>query len=317
MPRILVLLLALSLGACRAAPPAAASPGLAAASPSLVAPGRLLAVGDLHGDLANARRALQLAGLIDEGDRWSGGDAWVVQTGDLTDKGPDTRAVLDLWMSLERQAAEAGGRAIVLTSNHEALNVAGQSHYVAPEDLLAFLPARAAGLAATRADLEEGARLRREALGPEGVYGRWIAGHDAIAVVNGVVFLHAGLEPARAARGIAALNAEIRAALAAGRYEGEVRDRDGPLWYRGFVQDPEFLACPRLAASLRDVGATRMVVGHTPEADGRIGARCGGRLLDIDTGISRAMGGHPSALDLTGGDARALLPDGVADLPDP
>ncbi len=321
MPRIFVLLpLILSLVGCNGGPPTASRIEVGPRARALVAPGRLVAIGDLHGDLARTRQVLRMAGLVDEADRWIGGNSWVVQTGDLTDKGPDTRAVLDLWMSLEKEAAAAGGRAIVLVSNHEALNVTGVSGYVSDDDVLDFLPAgntdRTAG-EATVAELEEGAEARRVALGPQGVYGRWIASHDAIVVVGDTVFLHGGLTPEQATRGLPALNAEIRAYLAAGRYEGLLEDREGPLWYRGYLRDAEDHACPRLARALAIVGAKRMVVGHTPQTDGRIGTRCGGRLIAIDTGIAAVMGGAPSALELTGGDAKAMHADGVVDLPDP
>lgn len=43
------------------------------------APERLVAIGDLHGDLQKARRALRLAGVVDEKDRWVGGKTVVVQ----------------------------------------------------------------------------------------------------------------------------------------------------------------------------------------------------------------------------------------------
>ena len=48
---------------------------------------RIVAFGDVHGDLEAARGALRLAGAIDEQDRWSGGDLIVVQTGDKLDSG--------------------------------------------------------------------------------------------------------------------------------------------------------------------------------------------------------------------------------------
>ena len=40
---------------------------------------RIIAIGDLHGDLEKARRAFRLGGLIDENDRWVGGTTTAVQ----------------------------------------------------------------------------------------------------------------------------------------------------------------------------------------------------------------------------------------------
>ena len=62
-----------------AAPHAPAPPP----EPPLVLPAvpRLVAIGDLHGDLAKARRAFRLAGLVDEQDNWAGGTTTAVQVG--------------------------------------------------------------------------------------------------------------------------------------------------------------------------------------------------------------------------------------------
>ena len=43
----------------------------------------LFAIGDLHGDYDKGLEVLRLCGLIDEAGHWSGGDATLVQTGDL------------------------------------------------------------------------------------------------------------------------------------------------------------------------------------------------------------------------------------------
>jgi hypothetical protein len=46
---------------------------------------------------------------------------------------------------------------------------------------------------------------------------------------------------------------------------------------------------------LARLGVRRLVVGHTPQASGRAAARCEGRLLLLDTGMSSGMLGSPAA----------------------
>lgn len=47
---------------------------------------RIVAVGDLHGDLPNALKVLQLANVIDTDGNWSGEVDFFVQTGDIIDR---------------------------------------------------------------------------------------------------------------------------------------------------------------------------------------------------------------------------------------
>ena len=61
---------------------------------------RIVAFGDVHGDLEAARGALRLAGAIDEQDHWIGGDLIVVQTGDQLDRGDQEQEILDLFERL-------------------------------------------------------------------------------------------------------------------------------------------------------------------------------------------------------------------------
>ena len=102
-----------SAGGSAAAPvppaPAASAPAPAAATGCTIAreswrfPAvpRVIAVGDVHGDLAAARRALRLARVVDEDDQWVGGATWVVQVGDQLDRGDDEQAILDWFERLE------------------------------------------------------------------------------------------------------------------------------------------------------------------------------------------------------------------------
>ena len=92
-------------------------------------PTPLFAIGDLHGDLEQSQAALRLLGLVDEAG-WAGGNATLVQTGDLVDRGPDSLPLLRYWWDLKTQAHAAGGRVVTLLGNHEALNMEGDLRYV-------------------------------------------------------------------------------------------------------------------------------------------------------------------------------------------
>ena len=96
---------------------------------------RVVAVGDVHGDLTAFRAILKDAGLVDDRGAWTGGDAVLVQTGDLIDRGPSTRGVLDFVMALEKDAAKSGGSVVVLLGNHEVMNMTGDLRYVAAREL--------------------------------------------------------------------------------------------------------------------------------------------------------------------------------------
>lgn len=60
---------------------------------------------------------------------------------------------------------------------------------------------------------------------------------------------------------------------------------DGPLWYRGNVGCGELIEEHKLEAALEAIGATRVVVGHTPTPNRKVLQRFDGRLIEIDTGM--------------------------------
>src|SRR5205085_7883861 len=64
---------------------------------------RVVVIGDLHGDYGKFHDQLSQAGLINARDAWSGGAAHLVQLGDVPDRAPDTRKILDLLIRLEPQ----------------------------------------------------------------------------------------------------------------------------------------------------------------------------------------------------------------------
>ncbi|KAF7321685.1 Adenylate cyclase [Mycena kentingensis (nom. inval.)] len=98
----------------------------------------IAAVGDLHGDLGNARKVLQFAGVVDELGNWSGNADFFVQTGDIIDRGDDTIKLFAWMEKLRVQAAAVGGVVLSHLGNHEVMNAIGDWRYVYPSELATF-----------------------------------------------------------------------------------------------------------------------------------------------------------------------------------
>lgn len=221
---------------------------LLAASPTMRAqsdaPGRVVAIGDVHGSLDGFRAVLKAAGLIDAADHWAGGTATFVQTGDVTDRGAGVRGVLDLLMALEREAPAQGGRVLPVLGNHEAMNLVGELRDATPDICASFagpdaLKVRDDAWKSYERLVKHRARVRkgeqplgltrakdgflasygpgcveyRLALGPGGVYGKWLRQRPIAVKVGRSVFMHAGAPPATTAS-IDALNTQARDEIA-------------------------------------------------------------------------------------------------------
>ena len=298
--------------------PASASqaPAAPAEAPSLPArfpaPARLVAIGDVHGDLAATRRALRLGGAIDEQDRWVGGSLVVVQTGDQLDRGDDEQAILDLFERLRVEATAAGGAFHALNGNHELMNVAGDLRYVTPGGFADF-----EGIEGLRLDdpalarLPPQARPRAAAFLPGGPYARLLAQRNTVVVVGASVFVHGGVLPRHVPRGVADLeriNADVRQWLVGGDDHGtlerDVMPEDGVVWTRLYAGD-DAQACEQLGQALGRLQVERMVVGHTVQQHG-ITAGCDGKVWRIDVGLAAHYGGPTQVLVIEGEEVQPL-----------
>ena len=76
---------------------------------------------------------------------------------------------------------------------------------------------------------------------------------------------------------------------------------NGPLWHRGSVRCKSLLEIPVLQSALDNLGAARVVVGHTPTADRRVHKLRNDRLVMLDTGmLVGSYQGRPAALIIEG-----------------
>lgn len=271
------------------------------------APARVVAIGDLHGDLEATRKVLKLAGAIDEKDAWVGGALVVVQTGDQIDRGDDDRKILDLFDRLAESAKKAGGDVIALVGNHELMNSAFDFRYVTPGAYVAFADMNLQNAAPTVLALDPAQRARAFAFAPGGPYARLLAHRPVVARVGDSIFVHGGVLPKHVRYGLDRINDETRAWL-----EGRQKDppknvmaEDGPVWTRMYSAAPGREECKQLEETLSLLNAKRLVMGHTPQKPG-IQPACDKRAWRIDTGLAKFYGGPSQALELRGDDAKVL-----------
>lgn len=265
---------------------------------------RIVAIGDIHGDYNQLTKALQLGGLVDQKNSWTGGKTHLVQTGDVFDRGSESRKCLDLLMALEKEAAAAGGMVHVLLGNHEGMRLGGQSR---DKDL-------------TPAEIESygGQEEMQKAVSPEGKYGAWIRKHNAVIKINDTLFLHAGLSARYATTSLDDLDQRVRDGLKNAKTSGLARDSAGPMWYRG-LSDPEksdeATVVKEMETITKTYGVRRVVVGHTVTRNGVISTRGNGQLVMIDVGM--VFGGKASCLVIERDKFFAVNEKGKTELPPP
>jgi hypothetical protein len=288
-------------------------------APRRTAKGRVVAIGDLHGDLGAARRALRLAKVVDESDRWIGGDCAVVQTGDLLDRGDEERPLLEWFERLSTIAHQGGGALYRLNGNHEVMNVSGDMRYVTAKGFLAFAEYAQHPLPVGLQEVPEAQRGRMMAFLPGGPWALRLAQYSVVLIVNDSVFSHGGLLPKHVDYGLDRINNEISSWMrGTGRLSPLVVSDDAPFWSRAYGESVSDADCKMLEGLLARLSVKRLVVGHTPQKDG-ISFACDRRVVRIDVGLSHYYGNNPpSVLEINGDQVTVLTekpPTGTVSAP--
>ncbi|KIO20464.1 hypothetical protein M407DRAFT_81550 [Tulasnella calospora MUT 4182] len=289
----------------------------------------IVAVGDLHGDYPNMMTVLKMAKVVSENGTWTGNVDYLVQTGDIVDRGDDTLKMYRYLENLRVQAQKAGGDIRSHFGNHEVMNLIGDWRYVPQKEILTFGGVEARQQMLSRGWLGQTWRANytittrlplHPSLGPINTdYDPEKAGRLQDISHAAVSFLHGGLSPTYEdltpyPSRINSLGASLVKKLqerrplpaphppnqypglppATTQAEHELYGGNGPLWYRGWAMDKDAVVCKKVDAVVEKLGVRRLVMGHTPNFTGIV-SRCGGKILLIDTGISHAYGGVLSA----------------------
>lgn len=201
---------------------------------------RIFALGDIHGDYKRLVALLNEVHLLGPEGAWNGGDSTLIITGDFTDRGPEVKKVMDLLMSLQEEAEEAGGEVRTLFGNHEMMNIIGDFRYVSDAAYASFADEKSevrreeawnqyveiSQKNARRSKLEKpvfdqqakeawfethplGFFEYRDAMGPRGRYGRWLREMPVVEKRDRIIFLHGGIHPSIADLDLDEINKKI------------------------------------------------------------------------------------------------------------
>ena len=193
---------------------------------------RIVAVSDIHGAYDALVVTLQEAGVIDDSLAWNGAETHLVITGDLLDRGPDSRRLMDLIMRLEGEAVHTGGQVHQLLGNHEVMNLIGDLRYVSIPEYAAFSDEESAqerdqwyqrfrrsqpadtDELTLRSEFDEKAPPgffgHRREFRNNGFYGKWLLEKPLMIVINDTAFVHGGVPPYVAEHGLAGVNGKLK-----------------------------------------------------------------------------------------------------------
>jgi hypothetical protein len=305
--------------------------GQAGAAPNVVA------IGDIHGDLEALLTILRQRKLIDVDGNWTGGKTNLVMLGDLNDRGPDTRVIMDLLMNLEKQAPGSGGKVVSVLGNHELMVLQGDLRYTSPNEIRQFKdvksgvargePSKNWAMMTDVAKKTAGVELKTfknidpayfgsdqplnaddiktfvKVFHGDNVYSRWLGQRPAIVKVGDTLYLHGGLGTWALLENQETVNKNVAAWVSYFQGKGPQPPEDTE-WVLSDVgplwsRDLANGKYPEswVDAILKAYGAKRIVVGHTPKD--KITSEYHGKVICADSGITTAYGGKLSSVQIS------------------
>ena len=247
---------------------------------------KIVVIGDIHADYEILLAVLKKAGLINDKLEWIGGKTYLVMIGDLVDgkaridnwNGDSDVKVINFLGKLIKKAKRKGGDVIILLGNHEFMNIRGNFNYSGDHGIR-----------------EMGGELNRLKYFNSKFLS--FANKCFLAVnIGGWIFCHAGIVPEISKKySIPKLNTMLVKFLS-----NQMNLHEDNVFFEiisgenGILTTREFginnINCKRLLATLENLNANHMVVGHTVQE--KVNDICNKKLWRVDVGLSRAFGNN-------------------------
>ncbi|XWV25020.1 hypothetical protein QJ856_gp0758 [Tupanvirus deep ocean] len=266
---------------------------------------RIIAIGDIHGDLDLAIKSFKLAKLIDDDFNWIADppDTVVVQVGDQIDscrpipnvydchnkKYPEDSAddvnILNFFDKMHEKASNHGGAVYSLLGNHELMNAQGKFQYVSYDNFYNFQ------YIDDNKNVYQGPNGRKDAFEPGGPLAIKLAcTRPSVLIIGSTMFVHAGVLPVLAKRlkhlgfdnetKLKYLNAVVRKWLLHKlSEENDIENqkifvsnlKESPFWTRIYGSIPENTdldssqCFTSVKKALQVYNIGHLVIGHTPQ----------------------------------------------------
>lgn len=247
--------------------------------------GKIIAIGDIHGDIESLKLILRHANLINENDEWVAENVLLVQVGDVLDRGIYGPLIYDYLFKLQKEAPLKKSKVLLIMGNHEQLNLCGYFDYVNEKEVEVFF----------KKNLNY--RLFHFVYS-KGEYFKKLIRLPAIAKVNDILFVHAGISTQISSLSLNTIRLKTRLQIEnmcrVLSYDQSINyvSREGVLWHDHISRTAPYdekEACSILSQIFNNYKAKHLVVGHTRQLTHEISSYCNGGFFLIDTGMSLFM----------------------------
>ena len=262
---------------------------------------KIIALGDIHGDLSAFKNCLRKANLINLQDRWIGNNVHVVQVGDILDRKPrndfysdeDSEfIIISFILKLQIESYLHGGGYHPVIGNHELMNIMGIFDYVSNMGMRHF----------------KNFNERKEYFKPGNEFCQYLAcGWNPVIKINNCLFCHGGISRNISNKyNIQQINEIMRSKLYnknANLYDKSFQElfyvESSILWNRDYSNNIEEEK-PRIFEDVKYVlnkyNCKYLLVGHTAYMEG-IKIKYNGHVICLDTAMSSAFGNKKNKFD--------------------
>ncbi|SBS88317.1 shewanella-like protein phosphatase 1, putative [Plasmodium malariae] len=247
--------------------------------------GKIIAIGDIHGDMESLKLILRHSNLINKKDEWVGENILLIQVGDILDRGIYGPLIYNYLFKLQKEAINKQSRIILILGNHEELNLCGYFNYVNKKEVELFF--------------QNNYHYRYKSFtNKNGEFFQKLIKLPAIIKVNDIIFTHGGISKNISQLNINTISLKTRLQIENKcnllKYDksNNYLNQDGVLWNdnisrKVWINQKE--ACSDLLDILKRYNAKYLVVGHTKQMSHYVSTFCNHKFFLIDTCMSLFM----------------------------